>query len=118
MIAVTLALALASAPAPARADIGPEPTMEEFIALAEAKLSLKLRKPQHVTYSWPYKLVAGPAGYFTCGRAEARKGKSDDVWVSAVVTRGQVVSAQWSTLNGMLAWECKRQVKKGLIVAR
>jgi hypothetical protein len=73
-----------------------------------------------VTFSWPYKLVAGPAGYWTCGRAEARKrrGRGEDVWVSAVVTRGQVVNAQWSTLNGMLAWECKKQVKKGVIVAR
>jgi hypothetical protein len=118
MIAVTLAVALASTPAPVLADIGPEPTMEEFIPLAEAELARKLRKPQNVRFSWPYRLVAGPAGYFTCGRAEPRKGRKGDVWVSAVVTRGQVVSAQWSTFNGMLAWECKRQVKKGMIVAR
>jgi hypothetical protein len=117
MIAVTLALLLAPAPAPA--DIGPEPTMEEFAALAEAALSRKLRKPRDVAFSWPYKLVAGPAGYYTCGRAQGRKRKSDDgVWVSAVVARGQVVSSQISTLNGMLAWDCKRNVKKGTLVAR
>lgn len=51
---VTFAIALASAPAPALADIGPEPTMEEFTALAEARLALKLKKPRNVTFSWPY----------------------------------------------------------------
>jgi hypothetical protein len=122
MIAAVFALAIASAaappPAPGQADIGPEPTLEEFAALAEAELARKLRKPQEVTFSWPYKLVAGPAGYYTCGRAEARKGKKGDVWVSAVVAHGQVVSTQWSTLNGMLAWDCKRHVRKGTLVAR
>jgi hypothetical protein len=119
MIAVTLAIALASAPPPALPDIGPEPAMEEFAALAEAALSRKLRKDQHVRFEWPYKLVAGPAGYYTCGRAYARKRTNGpDVWVSAVVAHGRVVDAQWSTSNGMLAWLCKKEVKKGTLVAR
>ena len=123
MIAVTLSLALASAaaaPAPPTTDIGPQPTMEEFAALAEAALSRKLRKPEKVTFSWPYRLIAGPAGYYTCGRVEPKKKvwPDPDIWVSAVVARGQVVNSQWSTSNGMLAWLCKKDVKKGVLVAR
>ena len=119
MIAVILALALDSAPAPVLADIGPEPAMEEFAALAQAALSRKLRKPGKVTFEWPYRLVAGPSGYYTCGRAYAgnRKAKPE-VWVSAVVAHGQAVHSQWSTLNGTLAWQCKKALKKGELVAR
>jgi hypothetical protein len=29
-----------------------------------------------------------------------------------------VIDAQWSTLNGMLAWECRNALKKGTLVAR
>jgi hypothetical protein len=120
MIAVILAIALGSAPAPALADIGPEPAMEEFAAVAEAALARKLDRPEKkMTFEWPYRLVAGPAGYYTCGRVYGRKGQGRlEVWVSAVVTRGQAVNAQWSTSNGMLAWLCKKEVKKGTLVPR
>jgi len=122
MIAVTLAFALASAPAapaPASADIGPEPAMEAFAALAEAELARKLNKPQKVKFEWPYRLVAGPAGYSTCGRAgpDRPKGRME-IWVTAVVARGQLVSARWATPDGMLEWDCKRNVKKGVLVVR
>ena len=117
MIAVTLAVALAQAPA--EADVGPQPTMEEFIALAEPALASKVRGRRSVTFTWPYQLVAGPAGYYTCGRVDAHKRKGrEGVWVSAVVARGQVVNSQWSTRNGMLAWQCKREVSKGTLLAR
>ena len=120
MIALMLAAALASAaPAPVLADVGPEPTMEEFAAVAEAALSRKLKKPGKVGFEWPYRLVRGPAGYYTCGRARSLRSKGGpEVWVSAVVAHGQAVDSQWSTLNGMLAWMCKREVKKGTLVAR
>ena len=120
MIAVSLAMLLA--PLPVLADLGPEPTIEEFAGLAEAELAKKLRPDQSIVYTWPYRLVAGPAGYYTCGRAQsarsARRGGKDLVWVSAVVHHGQAVRAQWSTLNGMLAYECKGLVKKGTLVPR
>ena len=122
MIALTLAIMLAAEP-PAAADIGPQPSMEEFIALAEPALESKRkgkgRRP--VTYEWPYRLVAGPAGYYTCGRVDAARTKArgaEGVWVSARVAQGRVVDAQWSTMNGMLAWLCKREIKKGVLVAR
>ncbi|MET1112694.1 MAG: hypothetical protein ABWX67_14330 [Allosphingosinicella sp.] len=120
MIAVILAAALASAPAPALADIGPEPAMEEFAALAEAALARKLDRPEKkMIFEWPYRLVAGPAGYYTCGRVHGRRGQGrQEVWVSAVVAHGQAVDAQWSTKNGMLAWMCKKEVKKGNLVPR
>lgn len=93
--------------------------MEAFAALAEAELLRKLNKPQQVTFEWPYRLVAGSAGYYTCGRARASNKKGGaQVWVTAVVARGQLFSARWATPDGMLEWECKRQVKKGAIVAR
>jgi hypothetical protein len=117
-----LPLALLLAPAPVLADIGPEPTPEEFAAAAEPALmaKLKVKKPPTVEFTWPYKLNAGPAGYYTCGHAAAvhngRKGK--EMWVSAVVTGGRAVDAQWSTMNGMLAWECKNDVRDGKLVAR
>ena len=117
MIAATLALLLA--PAPALADPGPEPTMEEFIALAEPALEKKLRKSGAVTYQWPYKLIAGPGSYYTCGRSSPkRKTANKPVWMSAAVANGRVISAQWSTLNGMLEWECKQLLKKGTLVPR
>lgn len=117
MIAVAIALALA--PAPLLADIGPEPKMEEFAPLAEAALLAKLKKPQQVTFEWPYRLVAGPAGYYTCGRARSSKKKGGrDVLVTALVAHGRVVSARWATPDGMLEWDCKQQVKKGVLVAR
>lgn len=119
MIAVSLALLLAPAPPLHTSDIGPEPTMEEFVPLAEAALSRKLRKDQQVSFEWPYRLVAGPAGYYTCGRVDPGKWKGgEEIWVSAVVARGQVVNSQWSTSNTMLAWECKRQIRKGVIAPR
>ncbi|HET9640714.1 MAG TPA: hypothetical protein VFP12_16080 [Allosphingosinicella sp.] len=118
MIAVILAVALA-APAPVQADIGPEPTVEAFAALAEAELNRKLNKPASVTFEWPYRLVAGPAGYYTCGRARSqKKAGGPQIWVTAVVARGQLVRARWATPDGMLEWDCKRQVKKGALVAR
>lgn len=119
MIVVALAVLLASPPAPAQADIGPEPTMEAFAALAEAELMRKLKKPQPVAFEWPYTLMAGPVGYATCGRARSsKKTGGRDVWVTAIVARGQLVSARWATPDGMLEWDCKRQVKKGAIVPR
>jgi hypothetical protein len=119
MIAVTLALALAFAPAPAAGDIGPEPTAEAFAALAEAELLRKLKKPQQLSFEWPYRLVAGPAGYYTCGRARnAGKPRSPQVWVTALVARGQLVSARWANPGAMLEYDCKQQVKKGVLVAR
>jgi hypothetical protein len=118
MIALTLAMLVA--PAPVLADIGPEPTMEDFAAVAEPALAGKVKPRQPVTFKWPYKLVAGPAGYYTCGLASSTKKSSrvKDVWVSAVVAHGQAVNVQWSTMNGMLAYDCKRQIRNGTIAAR
>lgn len=119
--AVLIAFALASAPAPsapAPADIGAEPTVEAFAAIAEPELLRKLKKPQPVAFEWPYRLVAGPIGYYTCGLARNPKRKGRDVWTTAVVARGQLVSARWATPDGLLEYECKRQVKKGLLVPR
>ena len=122
MIALALALMLDAAPAAAvPADIGPQPTMEEYIALAEPALDAKRKGRRPVTYEWPYRLVAGSAGYYTCGRVDRAKTKgrgSEGIWVSARVAQGRVVDAQWSTMNGMLAWLCKREIKKGTLVAR
>jgi len=116
MIILTLAALLA--PAPVLADLGPEPAMEEFAALAEPALVAKLRRPVPVTFKWPYKLTAGPAGYYTCGLASSPKKGLKDAWVSAVVAHGQAVNVQWSTMNGMLAYSCKQEIRKGKIVAR
>ena len=121
MVANLLAILLAAAPAaPAQADIGPEPAMDEFIKLVEPVLMTKVRKPEEVTFKWPYRLVAGPAGYYTCGMVATNRGRvpREEIWVSAVVANGQVFSTQWSTSNGMLAWDCKRNVKSGNLVAR
>ena len=118
MIAVALLLASASPPA---AEIEPEPAMEAFIALAEAELRKKLRRPGAVTFAWPYRLAAGPKGYYTCGRAHAGRGKpggKGDPWVSAVVAGGQASNAQWSTRNGTLAWQCKKLVRNGTLIGR
>jgi hypothetical protein len=112
---IALALAAALAPAPAAADIGPEPTMEAFVALAEPALLSQMKKPRPVTFVWPYRLAAVETGYFTCGRVDSKSARGEEIWVSAVVAGGAVVSAQWSTKNGMLAWDCKNQVKKGVI---
>ena len=121
MNALPLAILLASAPAPVLADIGPEPTMEEFAAAAEAALARKLRKPEKVAFSWPYRLMAGPAGYWTCGRAgsvKAMKRGRPEVWVSAVVAHGRAVDAQWSSHHGMLEYLCKKEIRKGSLIAR
>src|SRR5687767_13672627 len=123
MIALALAIMLAPAPAAAAADIGPEPRMEEFIALAEPALESKRKGKgrRTLTYEWPYQLVAGPVGYWTCGRVDRARIKAqggEGVWVSARVAQGRVVDVQWSTKNGMLAWLCKREIKKGVLVAR
>ena len=117
MIAAVLAILLAVSSAE---DIGPQPTMEEFIALAEPALASKMKDPQSVTFKWPYKLAAGPAGYATCGLVDTlnKKAERREVWVSTVVANGRVVNSQWSTVNGMLAWDCKRRVSKGTLVAR
>lgn len=73
-----------------------------------------------MTFKWPYRLAAGPAGYATCGLVDTldKKPERRDIWVSAVVANGRVIDFQWSTLNGMIAWDCKRQVGKGVLVAR
>lgn len=122
MIAFTLSLLLAAAPAATASstqDIGPKPTMEEFIALAEPVLASEVRTSRRVTFVWPYQLAAGPIGYFTCGRVDpGRKVRGESVWVSVVVARGQVVNTQWSTKNGMLAWDCKRNARNGTLPAR
>jgi hypothetical protein len=116
-----MAFALASAPgAPARADadIGPEPTAEAFAALAEPELLRKLKKPRQLSFEWPYRLVAGPAGYYTCGQARNPRKAGAPAWTTAVVARGRLVSARWAEPGGMIEYDCKRQVKKGELVAR
>ena len=115
---IALALAAALAPSAAAADIGPEPTMDAFIALAEPALLSQTKKPRPVAFLWPYRLAAVETGYFTCGRVDPKSARGEDIWVSAVIAGGKVVSAQWSTKNGMLAWDCKNQVKKGVIPPR
>ena len=114
MIALTLALASAEV------DIGPQPAMEDFIALAEPVLREKAKDSQSITFKWPYQLVAGPAGYYTCGMVDTVRGKHprEKVWVTAVVADGRVVNTQWSTDNGMLAWDCKRNVRAGTFAVR
>ena len=122
MIVFTLALLLAAQPAataPSPQDIGPKPTMEEFIAIAEPVLAGQVRTKRRVIFVWPYKLAAGPIGYYTCVRVDpGRKVRGEGVWASAVVSRGQVVNTQWSTRNGTLAWDCKRKARDGTFVAR
>ena len=94
--------------------------MEQFVALVEPVLFAKVKKPSEVTFKWPYRLVAGPAGFYTCGMVATNRGRvpREEIWVSAVVANGQVVSTQWSTSNGMLAWDCKRNVRSGTLIAR
>jgi hypothetical protein len=121
MVAKILAIALAaSQSAPMQTDIGAELTVEQFIALAEPALVSMPPKAKEVTFKWPYKLVAGPAGYYTCGVVAVHRGRvpREEIWVSAVVANGKVVNSQWSTYNGMLAWDCKRNVRSGSLKAR
>jgi hypothetical protein len=118
MIAKLLAIVLAAAAVPVA--IGPEPTMDEFITIAEPVLAAEVRKPEEVRFTWPYRLIAGSLGYYTCGKVSSYDGKPprEEIWVAAVVANGKTVSTQWSTKNGMLAWDCKRNVKKGTLVPR
>lgn len=117
MAFILFAVMLASAPA---ADIGPEPAMDEFIALAEPAVASKLIEPSSATFKWPYRLIAGPVGYYTCGLVRARnnRGGYTEIWVSAVVANGKVVNFQSAASNGMLAYACKKQVQKGELVPR
>lgn len=121
MIVTALAIILATQKAaPVLADIEAEPPMEEFIALAEPELLKRVPRAKDVVFDWPYRLVAGPAGYYTCGRVATSEGRPtrNEIWVSAVVAHGKAVNVQWSTKNGMLEWDCKRNVRSGNLVAR
>jgi len=121
MIAYILAIALAaSQAAPIQADSGTEAGMEQFIALVEPALLSKAPKAKDVTFKWPYRLVAGSAGDYTCGMVATHHGKvpREEIWVSAVVANGKVINSQWSTWNGMLAWDCKRHVRSGTLTPR
>ena len=114
------AIALLVATSPASGSLGPQPNLEEFSAMADAALASKLKDPQSVTFKWPYQLIAGPDGYYTCGLVDTlnKKVERRDVWVSAVIANGKVLNPQWSTENGMLAWECKNLVRKGTLIPR
>jgi hypothetical protein len=118
MFDTLIAIALASSAA--TTEIGPEPSMEEFIAVADPVLAAEVRRPEEVKFAWPYRLNAGPIGYYTCGKVSTYEGKRprEEIWVTAVVANGKVVNTQWSTKNGMLAWSCKQNVKKGILVPR
>lgn len=121
MIANIFAIVLAaSQPAPVLSDIGLEPTMGEFIALVEPALISEAPHTKELTFEWPFRLVAGPAGYYTCGKVATHRGKvpREEIWVSAAVANGKVTNTQWSTSNGMLAWDCKRNVKSGKFTVR
>jgi hypothetical protein len=118
MLTQIILMALASSVA--AGDIGTEPTMEEFVAIAEPALAAEMRDASTLKLKWPYRLKKGPAGYYTCGKVESYKGKppKEEIWVSAVVANGRAINSQWSTKNGMLAWQCKKLVKSGELVAR
>ena len=121
MIITLLAIAFVTSQAAAAEDsIRAEPTMEQFIALVEPALLSAAPRAKDVTFKWPYRLVSGPAGYYTCGVVATHRGRvpREEIWVSAVVTNGTVVNSQWSTSNGMLAWDCKRNVRSGKLTAR
>lgn len=121
MTAAILAILLAAAAdVPVPADIGDEPAMEAFIALAEPALLSKAPRAKEVTFIWPYRLTKSPFSYYTCGKVATNRGRAvqEEVWVSAAVANGNIVSAQWSTSNGILAWDCKRKVRSGNLVAR
>lgn len=121
MVTNIFAIMLAASPAaPLQAGIGDEPAMEQFIELVEPALLTKAKNAKDVTFKWPYRLVAGPAGFYTCGIVATHRGRvpREEIWVSAVVANGHVVSSQWSTSNGMLAWDCKRNVRSGNFIAR
>lgn len=100
--------------------IGQKPTMEEFAAVAEPELARRLIAPAEATFVWPYQLVTGPAGYYTCGRVTGRniQGGRTTIWISAVVANGKVVSAQSEGTNRMLAYLCEKRVKSGEFVLR
>jgi len=87
------------------ADVGPKPTMEAFIALAEPAAASRLREPTSATFKWPYQLLTGPAGHYTCGLVRSRNnaGGYSEIWISAVVANGRVVNSQSAESNGMLA---------------
>lgn len=118
MLAVIVAIALTYPPV--QANIGPQPTMEEFIALAGPALASEMEDAQSVTFKWPYQLVAGSTGYSTCGLVDTLRNKPErkKVWVLGVVANGRVVDTQWSTRNGMLAWSCETNVRQGRLVKR
>ena len=120
MVSITLAIVLAAAQATPVQDIGAEPAMEQFAALVEPALLSKSPNAEDVVFKWPYRLVAGPAGYYTCGMVASERGRPprSEIWVSAVVANGAVVNTQWSTKNGMLAWDCKRHVRSGSLTLR
>lgn len=121
MVANIIAIALAASSAgPVQADVGAEPAMEQFIALVEPALLNKSPNAKEVVFKWPYRLVAGPAGYYTCGMVATHRGRAprEDIWVSAVVASGKVTNVEWSTFNGMLAWDCKRNVRSGIFMVR
>lgn len=117
---ITAAIALLLAGSSAASNIGPQPALEEFSALADPALANQMKPTRAVTFKWPYQLLAGPGGYHTCGLVHTLNNKTErqKVWVSAVVANGKVVDSQWSTLNGMLAWQCENLVRKGALLKR
>lgn len=130
-MAITPAGAIAAPSPPAAADTGPAPTFQDAVRLGEAQLRARLIDPDSAHIEWPYNFISGSlksmlskrrAGFFTCGRVNAKNrmgGYTGQSWFLIIENSGVVTELDIGEGDGLDAAtvSCNNFVKHGALPA-
>ena len=114
-------------PPPAPSDVGPVPTFQDAVRLGETSLRASLIDPDSAHIEWPYNFVSGSlkallgkrrAGFFTCGRVNAKNrmgGYTGQSWFLIVENSGVVTMLDMGQSDGVdtATASCAAFVKNG-----
>lgn len=112
-------------------EYGPQPTWQEFQAIAEKAIAARLKDPDSARFRWRYDMHKGAVGifmggtrygYLTCGFVNAKNsygGYTGETTILVVIDFGVVQGTDMdSRTHGMVEEKCQQAVAKGLLVAR
>jgi len=130
LIVASSFLLIAASPPPTEAEIGPQPTFTDAVAMTEQAIRTRLIDPESARIEWPYGFAGGSlkamlgkrrAGWFTCGLVNAKNrmgGYTGQSYFEVLIHNGVIEFLDIGEAGqdiDLVALSCEKMLKDGLL---